>query len=276
MKYDIASGTSIPAWDYIVFTEYQHFGNLLDPGCNTPFQFSENGEAVYLQSGDNGVLTGYSDEEDFGASEKDVAFGRYQKSTGDFNFVAMNVNTPSAVNAYPKVGPIVITEIMYHPQTNADAEYVELKNISNGPVTLYDDSTNTAWRFVDNMDDIGIEYHFPTGSPVTVAANEKFLLVKNLAAFTSEFGVPDTSLKVFEWIDGSLSNGGEKPEIQLPGDVDEFLTRYYIRVDRVSYSDTAPWPTSPDGSGQSLTRISNSAYGNDTINWQAITPSPGE
>jgi hypothetical protein len=53
------------------------------------------------------------------------------------------------------------------------------------------------------------------------------------------------------------------------------LTRYYIRADRVSYDDTAPWPTEPDGSGQSLTRISNTAYGNDVANWQAAAPSPG-
>ena len=153
---------------------------------------------------------------------------------------------------------------------------MELQNISGSPVTLYDAATGVAWRFVDDKDDIDeIEYHFPTAIPVTVTAGEKFLLVKNLVAFTSEFGPPDPGLKVFEWIDDSLSNGGEKPEIQLPGDVDEFLTRYYIRADRVSYDDTAPWPTEPDGSGQSLTRISNTAYGNDVANWQAAAPSPG-
>ena len=279
MKYEITEGASIGAYDYIVFSEDQDFGNPADAGCNKPFQLSENGETVYLQSGSGGVLTGYSEEEDFGASEQDVAFGRYQKSTGAFNFVAMSANTRGAVNAYPKVGPIIISEIMYHPPTNGDAEYVELQNIGGSPVTLYDASTGVAWRFVDDKDDIGIEYHFPTAAPATVAAGEKVLLVKNKAAFESEFlGGSDIStltVQWFEWTDGSLSNGGEKPEIQLPGDVDEFLTRYYIRVDRVSYDDTVPWPTEPDGAGQSLIRISNTAYGNDVVNWQAATPSPG-
>ena len=35
-------------------------------------------------------------------------------------------------------GPVVINEIMYHPGQPADAEYVELLNISDEPVTLYD------------------------------------------------------------------------------------------------------------------------------------------
>ena len=64
----------------------------------------------------------------------------------------------------------------------------------------------------------------------------------------------------------------------MPGDVDELGTRYYIRVDRVSYDDESPWPTEPDGLGQSLTKKANSLtlYGNDVINWQSATPSPAE
>lgn len=275
MKYQIADGTVIGDHGYKVFYENLHFGNLSDPGCHKPFQLSENGETLYLQSGSDGALTGYYQEEDFGASERDVAFGRYFKSTGASDFVAMSSNTPGAANAYPKVGPVVITEIMYHPAIHSDAEYVELQNISGSPVTLFDPETGTAWRFIDNHEDIGIDFHFPTDTPVTLAPNEKILLIKNLAAFISEYGSPDPALNVFEWLDGSLSNGGEKPEIQLPGDVDESLTRYYIRADRVSYDDAAPWPTEADGDGQSLTRISPTAYGNDAANWQAENPSPG-
>ncbi len=36
-----------------------------------------------------------------------------------------------SVNAYPKVGPVVIREIMYHPAVDSDAEYIELVNIRN-------------------------------------------------------------------------------------------------------------------------------------------------
>jgi hypothetical protein len=147
-------------------------------------------------------------------------------------------------------------------------------NISGSPVTLYDSFTNEPWRFVDDEDNLGIEFYLPTGPPVTMAPGEKILLIKNAIFFELEYGSLPT-VQYYEWLDGSLSNGGEKPEIQMPGDVDEFGTRYYIRVDRVSYDDVAPWPTEPDGEGESLTRISNTAYGNDVINWQSAEASPG-
>ena len=278
MKYEIPP-TNIPSGDYVVFYENLHFGNPSDPGCRVPFALSENGETIYLQSGQNGVLTGYYEEEKFGASERDIAFGRYRKSTGTFNFVPMSANTPGAANGYPKVGPIVMTEIMYHPATNGDAEYVELLNDSDSTVTLYDFETNLPWRFVDDADNPGLEYYFPTDPPVTIARNERILLIKNADAFMLEYGSASLDgITYYEWLDGSLSNGGEKPELQIPGDVDQSMKRYYIRVDRVSYEDGFPWPTEPDGTGQSLVKKPDSLnlYGNDVINWQAMTPSPGE
>jgi len=96
------------------------------------------GETVYLHSGADGALTGYSEQESFDASDAGVSLGRHLKSTGTYNFVALSAPTPGAENAAPQVGPVVITEIMYHPAEPADAEYVELLNISDAPVTLYD------------------------------------------------------------------------------------------------------------------------------------------
>ena len=119
MKYKIADGTTIEANGYIVFYQDANFGEgAAAPGSQVPFALSENGETLYLRSGldqyDN--WTGYFEDEDFGAAESDVAFGRYYKaSTDNFNFVAMSANTPDAVNAYPKVGPIVINEIYHTP-----------------------------------------------------------------------------------------------------------------------------------------------------------------
>lgn len=279
MKYEIADGQTIAPNGYIVFYENLHFGNPAAPGCHIPFQLSENGESVYLQSGGDGVLTGYVEQEDFGASDRDIAFGRFEKSDGDINFVAMASNTPGQENAYPKVGPIVMTEIMYHPANNPDAEYVELLNISLSPVTLYDFSTNEPWRFVDDKDNLGIEYYFPADTPVTMAPLSTILLVKNAAAFKSEFGSDSLDgISYFEWLTGSLSNGGEKPELQMPGDV-ESGQRCYIRADRVSYEDGAPWPVEPDGTGQSLHHKSPTTtgqnYSNDPVNWQSAMPTPG-
>jgi hypothetical protein len=276
MKYEIAAGVSIPDNGYVVFYEDQHFNNAADPGCHTPFGLSENGETVYITSGQGGVMTGYTEQEDFGASETDVAFGRYLKSTATFNFVAMSAKTPGYANAYPKVGPVVIREIMYNPPGNADAEYVELLNITGADVTLYDGTTGEPWIFED---DGGFTFVFPA-VPVTLHAGERLLLVKDMAAFSATF-TPAGGTQIFAWGSGSLNNGGEQIQLSKPGDVDAMGTRYYIRVDRVVYSDGShpvggdPWPTSADGAGHALHRNVATDYGNDVINWQATTPTPG-
>jgi len=289
-KYEIAEGTTIDPNDYIVFYEDQHFGNPNDTGCNIRFALSENGETLYLHSGQDGELTGYSEEEKFGPSETGVAFGRYRKSTGTYNFVAMSYNTPRLPNAYPKVGPIVINEIMYHPNDpSGDAEYVELLNISGSQVTLYDFLTNEPWKFVDDEadPDPGINFLFPDNPPVTMADGEYLLLVKNLAAFNSRFTAPPT-VTILQWVDGKLKNGREKPQISKPGDVNAQGIRQYIRIDRVHYSDGShhedfdylvppldPWPVQADGYGSSLSRLFPQYYGNDPANWNAASPSPG-
>ena len=270
MKYRIADGVSIAANGYYVFYEDVHFNNPSDEGTLLPFALSENGETVYLSSALDGTLTGYSDREDFGPSETNVAFGRYQKSTGTFNFVAMSQNTPQLPNAYPKVGPIVISEIMYHPQTNPDAEYIELLNIEDHDVTLYDYNSHEPWKITD---DGNFEYFF-AATPITMTAGERILLIKNQAAFDSEFAA-EPGTRIFEWSDGSLSNGGERIELSMPGDIDILDVRQYIRIDRVNYDDETPWPEEADGEGWSLVRENDESYGNDPANWNSAAPTPG-
>jgi hypothetical protein len=287
-KYQIAAGTRIAPDGYIVFYEDLHFDNPSDPGCYKPFALSENGEQIYLSSAEGNLLTGYRQVEDFGASETGVSFGRYYKpSTGNYNFVSMAQNTPGSANAYPKVGPIVINEIMYHPDwpvggsyTNDQYEYIELHNISAEPVTLYDYDKAQPWKFTD-----GIDFTFPEDAPVTLPAGGYLLLVKEPEAFVWRYPAVPIE-KILGPYSGSLNNAGERLELSMSGDVDEFGTRYYIRVDRVGYSDgfhpdDCPggvdlWPTEADGGGKSLTRKTGADYGNDPDNWTATIPSPGD
>jgi hypothetical protein len=289
-KYRIPDGTMLQPNEpngYVVFYQDLHFGNPLAPGCNVPFAFSENGEEVCLTSvlDANGRLTGYREVEDFGASDSNVSIGRYYKgSTGNHNFVALDYNTPGTVNAYPKVGPIVINEIMYHPNwpdnspyDNEKYEYIELYNITAGDVNLYDEEGN-AWKFTD-----GIEFTFPNDA--NIAANGYVLVANDPEAFVWHYGSPPSGVQLFGPYDGKLSNSSEKLEISMAGDIDGFGTRYYIRIDRINYSDGSHpedcpggvdlWPTEADGSGKSLVRIAPNLYGNDPNNWASGSPSPG-
>ncbi len=61
---------------------------------------------------------------------------------------------------------------------------------------------------------------------------------------------------------------------------------YCICVDRIDYSDGShpedipgsidSWPISADGYGKAITRDAPAQYGNDSENWTAEAPSPGE
>lgn len=280
-KYRIPDGTIIEPNGYTVLYEDEQFGNPENPDTVAAFRMSENGEVLYLYSGNDEAFPDCLVEEAFGASETDISFGRYLKSTDTVNFVFMSESTPGATNAYPLVGPIVVNEIMYRPADDGDAEYVELLNISNGPVTLFDFDALEPWRFTD---DTGIEFSFPTDAPLTLETGQHVLLARDIAQARRSFSVP-THAVLFEWGSGKLANSGEKIRLLKPGDVDEAGTRYWIEVDRVNYSDGShgenfgggidPWPRQADGMGPSLNRLSSKHYGNDPSNWQATIPTPG-
>ena len=275
LKYRIPVGTVISAGGYQVFYESTNFGSAsVDPNKITAFALSDVGETVYLSSAVNDQLTDYQTSENFGPSTEGETLGAYYKpSTDSYNFVAMKTPTPGAANSGPRVGPIVISEIMYNPAGSGtgDAEYLELLNVTSAPVTLYDSVKGKAWRLSD-----GIDFEFPAATPLTMAPGERVVLTKNLTVFNSVFGASVPSgTKVFEWITGGLSNGGETLQLDRPGAVDALNILQYARVDRVVYDDAAPWPTSPDGGGPSLTKLAEKEYGNDFVNWTALTASPG-
>jgi len=278
-KYELPAGTLLSPGGYLVLYADETFG-----ADGAGFALSRSGETVYLHSGGAGVLTGYSEEEKFDASGPGVSLGRYRKSTGSYNFVALREPTPGAANAGPAVGPVVISAIMYNPATLAEAEYVELLNISAEAVTLYDEVSGTPWRFTDDPDDPGIELLFPTDPPLTLAAGGRALLAKNVLAFESSYGAV-SEVPILEWGGGKLSNGGDKVQLSRPGEAEGDGEVSWLRVDRVVYSDGAhgedfadgvdPWPVAADGQGSALERLDATAYGNDPANWHAADPAPG-
>ncbi len=279
-RYQIAAGTTIGPHGYLVLYETLHFGNPFDPGVRTPFAFTENGETVYLYSGEDAVFPNYLTEQPFGASETWYSFGRYRTSLGTYDFVTMSEPTPGAANAYPRVGPVVIEEIMYHPASDADAEYVELLNISGEAVTLFDFVALLPWRLTD---DTGVNVRLPVDPPVTLQPGEPLLLIRDAAAMRP-YHVPP-GVQTIPWGSGRLDNAGGRLRLLKPGDVDAAGVRYWIAVDTVNYSDGShaqrfadridPWPVEADGSGSSLTRLAPTKYGNDPNNWHAALPTPG-
>ena len=108
-KFQIPAGTAIAPYGYVVFDASQ-----FDTGP-TAFALSSLGEAVYLFSGNGTGLTGYAHGFTYGAAAHGVSFGRYLNSVGHEDFVAQAANTLGQANAGPKVGPIIISEIIIQP-----------------------------------------------------------------------------------------------------------------------------------------------------------------
>ncbi|MBI9016272.1 MAG: lamin tail domain-containing protein [Phycisphaerae bacterium] len=269
-KFEIAQGTVVNAHAYKVFTETAHFNKNSNPGAHTPFALSENGETVVLSSGLNGVVTAYSEKQDFGPSLKNVSIGTYTTSAGKIEFVQLSTPTIASSNSSPKVGPIIISEIMYNSDKDDDAEYIELKNISSSSVTLFDSEVSLPWKFIDSG---GIDFSFPNNT--TIPAGGAIIVAKDVAIFNSNYNTP-TGTVVLGWVDGGLSNKGEKIKLIQPGDIDKDGIRQYVDVDVIDYGDSSPWPEGADGDGKALGRVSNQYFGDDPASWQDIIPSPGQ
>ncbi len=262
-KFRIPARPALAPGAFAVFTE-DDFNPT--PGLGVSFSLSSLGDDVYLFSADGaGALTGYSHGFTFGGSQDGVSFGRYVNSVGEEQFPLLVSRTPGGANAAPRIGPVVLSEIHYNPKSNPD-EFLELRNLSNAPVPLFDPAnpTNT-WRLN------GASFNFPTN--VTLPSNGCLLLVSdNPVAFRARFSVP-AAVAIFQY-SGTLQDSGENLELRAPDSPTTNGTPYYA-VDAVRYNDRKPWPLAADGAGASLQRINPFAYGDDPINWLAAVPTPG-
>ncbi len=262
-KYRFANGVVLPAGGFLVVTESQ----FNPPGSTNAFSLNSSGDQVYLFSGNaSSDLTGYAHGFRFGASADGVSFGRHVLSTGEEDFVAQISVTSGGTNSGPRIGPVVITEIHYHPLSSADA-FVELRNTSGTMQALYDPAhpTNT-WRLN------GAGFSFPSGS---VLLPGQFALVtgSDPAAFRDRHSIPPEVL-VFGPFAGTLQGSGERLDLQRPdalgvGSLD------FITLDAIRYNDHGGWPSAADGAGPSLQHADESSYGNDPATWVAATPTPG-
>ena len=285
-KYRFPEGTVIPPLGYLTVYQYQTTAGLV------PFSLSSKGDDIYLSEADGAdQLVRYVDQFQYEASQNGLSFGRWPDGTGEFvtlatpTFGVLNPATleefrtgAGARNSGPKVGPVVINEIMYHPSESntlgrMPAEYVELLNVSDGPVPLWNLETPTnTWSLTG-----GISYDFPTN--LTLMPGELLLVAgtNDLAGFRASYGIATNVLILGPW-SRSLNNAGDTVRLRAPNNLElpaNTVARYV--VDEVTYKDQLPWPLAADGLGASLERNDPNTFGNTADNWHASSapPSPG-
>lgn len=137
---------------------------------------------------------------------------------------------------------LVISEVMYHPQADNDAEFIELMNIS------VDTTLDLAGaRFTD-----GIEYLFPPGT--TLTPGERMIVTfAEFENFTR------------------LNNGGETIKLEGPDGA---------TVREFQYENANGWPTAANGGGASLILINPESNPDHSLpeSWRASSSfggSPG-
>lgn len=248
-KFRIPDGTQIGSGGFVSFDELQ-----------MGFALSSHGEQIYLLSATtNGALTGYSHGFQFGPAADNVPFGRYVNSVGEEQFPAQIVRSPQEGNPGPRVGPIVVNEIHYHPAAAGD-EFIELLNIASTNVLLSEWGLN------------GVSFEFPPN--IEVPPNAYVLVVAtDPADFRAKYAIAASVAIVGPYI-GALQDSGERLKLERPGVLDTNGLPYIV-VDEVRYNDKVPWPPGADGAGPSLQRRDAHAYGDDPINWLAALPTPG-
>jgi hypothetical protein len=282
-QFRIPDGTRILPGGFVVFDELD-----FNTGAPGSFALSSLGEEVYLFSADPaGGLTGFVHGFRFGASENGVSFGRHVTHAGTEQFVAQIRTTLGAINSGPRVGPVVINELMYHPapvagsDNNTRDEFIELHNVSSEPVLLYHPAfpANT-WRLRS-----AVQFDFP---PNQVLPPNGYLLIvgfnpdlhlNDLHAFRQRYSI-DPSVTILGPFDGRLDNSGErvrllKPDSPQTSPGPEFGLVPYVLVEEVDYANAYPWPDEAKGTGFSIQRIVSQVFGNEPHNWHAAVPTPG-
>ena len=248
-KFQIPAGTTLAANGYLSFAQGQ-LGFDMTPAAGT----------VYVSGGDAaGNLLGYRESARFGPGEEGLSYGEYVKATGT-DFVALQAPTPGAPNGAPRVGPVVINEIMYHPATGRP-EYVELRNLTGTDVVLNDPANPAAaWKLAADA----TTFVFPAGTLMRVPAFGYAILVFGTAdSFTA-----DMPPGVLVYATGqpagtnALVNTGANITLSRPGAQGDVL------VDRVNYTNAAPWPGArANGTGKPISREDSGSYGNEAANW---------
>ena len=271
VKYKIGDLT-ISAGGYAYLDE----DDFNDPSLENPFTFSSHGEEAVLAADERGCDFGYCHSVSFGELENGVSIGRYITSEGKEKFVPQKDLTLGEENSGPLVGPLVISEIMYHSVDNA-GDYIEVTNISGEEVILYHpDSIDYTWKIS------GTGYEFPSGA--SIRSGESVVIASDsltVDAFRNRYDI-DESVQIFQ-MTGKLSNDEEKLELKKPEDpyiADSTVSPLetivpYMIFDEVKYSDNGSWPSKADGEGMSLHRKFPAEYGNDPASWIEAAPNPG-
>lgn len=261
-KFVFPEGTIINPDEYLVVDE--HDFNVNDSG----FRFNRRGEEIWLFSANESKeFTGFTTGWKFDGQFNGVSFGVHTNSEGKDFLVPQTEVSLGEENPYPKVGPLIITDIMYNPALGQEG-FVIIKNITDSTVNLYHSESEDSTWFVK-----GIGYRFPSGRSMLPGESVVLTNIDSMD-FKMKHGLHD-SVQVFTYT-GKLKDEGEtigiwaldRQDTLKAGSFDEQYIMPEVLIEEVSYDEEEPWPVLAGGFGYYLSRIDEKKFANDYTNWE--------
>ncbi len=246
-KYVIPDGMRIGPKGFLSFDESE-----------LGFAVNSRGEAIYFISPDRvRVIDAFR----FRGQPQSVSYGRFPDGSDYWTQLSQLSN--GSPNTGPRVGTIVINEIMYNPisRRNQD-EYLELHNRSGEPVDI------SNWRIRGD-----ISFTFPSnttieGNSFVVIAENRDYLIQKYAALSQQntFGNFNRTLSNSS---GSLRLLKPAPKFISGPDGQQIEQTIYVIEDEVTFQEDGEWPTDPDGRGSSLELVNPGVDNAVGANWAA-------
>ena len=231
-------------------------------------------EGWLLETDAGGNPIRFVDMVSFDASFEGETLGRWPNGAGRNTLVTMTSSTLGGENEGAQVGPVVISELIYHPlgALEEELEFVEICN--TGATTENLDH----WRLRGGADfDFTDTHELAPGGVLVVVSFDPLIDVAAAASFRTRYGIDSGVTLVGPFLDGPLRNDEGSILLQRPDQPPAGELGFYPSVteDGVHYLASAPWPSAAAGGGDSLQRSLLSGFGNFPSSWTAATASPG-
>ena len=279
LKFEIPQGTLIAPGETVSFTESDFNPTPETPAENHFALSGTSGDDVWLViSNGQGGIESIVDEVHFDEMPSLVPLGRVNGSP----FLVPVTSDLSAA----RLGPLAVTEVNFHPgiprpaaiaiERNLDQndlEFIEVTNTSQDAIDL------SNWRVRGDVD-------FDFATDQLLAPNDTVVLLSfdptkdsnsnKLAAFSEHYALDDSTVLLGGYA-GSLSDREGRIRLQqrqtFAAQDGEIIG--HVTWDDVVFSDGTPWPSTADGTGNSLQRVSTGVIGSIATNWVAQAATPG-
>lgn len=267
LRYTVPNNTILPGNGYIVFAnnmtkfsqQFPTVSNVLGP---TPFEFSNNGESIYLFTniGTTAIQMSYSDSipwpctvDGHGRTMELVTTGANPNMPTSW-FAGCMGGSPGTAFVNCVENPI-INEINYNSSPTADAgDWIEIHSKTNNATNL------SGWKITDE-NNVGFTFANGTSIPAYGYAT----VYNDLVKFQSQY--PSVSNKF-----GPIGFG-----LKSTKDVVKLFDNTGRIFQSVCYLSTAPYTAMPNGGGYSLQLIDSVGNLNKATSWDrsCTTGTPG-